>query len=124
MNIPQLKNEKDWLVWKFQVQYVLKAADQWQFMIGMASADADNYESKKQKAFYSILQYIGNKFMLIVMSCRDTREIWNTLCQFFELKTVTNEAYTLMRLYSLRMKKGWAGLHILGCDFPIQLLLK
>ena len=47
MNILQLKNEKDWLVWKFQVQHTLKAADQYQFMIGTANADTDNYESKK-----------------------------------------------------------------------------
>ena len=53
VNIPQLKNEKDWLVWKFQVQDARKAADQWQLVIGTANADADNYESKKQKAFYS-----------------------------------------------------------------------
>ena len=87
MNIPQLKNEKDWLVWKFQVQHAPKAADQWQFVIGMANAD--DYESKKQKAFYSILQCIGQKFMPMVMSCRDPREMWNTLCQFFKHKTVS-----------------------------------
>ena len=106
MNIPQLKNEKDWLVWEFQVQHALKAADQWQSMTGTANADADDYESKKQKAFYSILQCIGLKFMLMVMSCRDPRQMWNTLCQFFKRKTVSNKVYTLMLLYGLRMKKA------------------
>ena len=91
VNIPQLKNEKDWIVWKFQVQLSLKAADQWQFVTGTANADADDYESKKQKAFYSILQCIGQKFMPMVMSCRDPQEMWNTLCQFFERKTVSNK---------------------------------
>ena len=102
MNMPHLKNEKYWLVWKFQVQYALKAADQWQFVIGMVNADADDYESKKQKAFYSILQCIGQKFMPMVMSCRDPQEMWNTLYQFFERRTVSNKVYTLMQLYSLR----------------------
>ena len=50
---------KKWLVWKFQVQHTLKSADQWQFVIDMANADANDYKSKKQKAFYSILQCIG-----------------------------------------------------------------
>ena len=72
MNVPQLKNEKDWLVWKFHVQHALKAADQRQFVIDTANPDADDYESKKQKAFYSILQYIGQKFMPMAMSCRDS----------------------------------------------------
>ena len=49
---------KEWLVWKFQVQNALKSADQWQFMIDMTNADANDYKSKKQKAFYSILQCI------------------------------------------------------------------
>ena len=95
VNLPQLKNEKNWLVWKFQVQHTLKAADHLQFVTSMANADADNYESKKQKAFYSILQCIGQKLMPMVMSCRDPQEMWNTLCQFFLRKTVSNKVYTL-----------------------------
>ena len=99
MNISQLKNEKDWIIWKFQMQHALKAADQWQFVIGMANTDADDYESKKQKVFYLILQCIGQQFMSTVMSCKDPREMWNTLCQFFECKRVNNKVYTPMQLY-------------------------
>ena len=55
-NIPQLMSEKDWLVWKFQVQNALKAAGQWEFITGTADTEARDYiESKKQKAFYSVL---------------------------------------------------------------------
>ena len=57
------------------MQHALKAADQWQFVIGMANADADDYERKKQKTFYSILQCIAQKFMSMLMSCRDPREM-------------------------------------------------
>ena len=54
-NIPQLMSEKDWLVWKFQVQHALKAAGQWEFITGTADTEARDYESKKQRAFYSVL---------------------------------------------------------------------
>ena len=54
-NIPQLKDEKDWPVWKFQVTHALKAAEQWEFAEGTADDQRRDYESKKQKAFYSIL---------------------------------------------------------------------
>ena len=37
VNIPQLTNERDWLVWKFQVQYALRASGQWDFITGTAS---------------------------------------------------------------------------------------
>ena len=32
--------------------------------------------------------------------------MWDTLCQFFERKTVSNKVFTLMQFYGLRMKKG------------------
>ena len=106
VTIPQLKSEKDWLVWKFQVQHALKAADQWQFVMGIADAEQEGYESKKKKAFYSALQCIKQKYMPMVMSSQSPEQIWNALCQFFERKTVSNKVYTLMQLYGLRMKKG------------------
>ena len=31
-NIPHLKSERDWLVWKFQVMHALKAADLWGYI--------------------------------------------------------------------------------------------
>ena len=105
-NIPQLTSEKDWLVWKFQVQHALKAAGQWEFITGTANADAEDYESKNQKAFYSVLQCIGQKFMPMVMSCQNPKDMWDALCQSFERKTVSNKVFTLMQLYGLRMKRG------------------
>jgi len=68
----------------------------------MANAEVEDYKSKKQNAFYSVLQCIGLKYMLMV----GPQEMWNVLCQFFESKTVSNKVYTLMQLYGLRMKKG------------------
>ena len=105
-NIPQLTSEKDWLVWKFQVQHALKAAGQWEFITGTANAEAEGYESKKQKAFYSVLQCIGQKYMPMIMSCQTPKDMWDALCQSFERKTVSNKIYTLMQLYGLRMKRG------------------
>ena len=105
-NIPQLTSEKDWLVWKFQVQHTLKAAGQWEFITETANAEAEDYESKKQKAFYSVLQCIGQKFMPMVMSCQTPKGMWDTLCQSFEQKTVSNKVFTLIQLYGLRMKRG------------------
>ena len=105
-NVPQLTSEKDWLVWKFQVQHALKAAGQWEFITETANTEAEDYESKKQKAFYSVLQCIGQKFMPIVMSCQTPKGMWDVLCQSFERKTVSNKVFTLMQLYGLHMKRG------------------
>ena len=61
-NIPQLTSKKDWLVWKFQLQHALKAPGQWEFITGTANTEVEDYESKKQKAFHSVLQCVGQKF--------------------------------------------------------------
>ena len=106
VSIPQLKSEKDWLVWKFQVTHALKAAEQWDHVTGTANTEGADYESKKQKAFYSVLQCIGQKYVPMVMNCRTPKELWDALCQVFERKTVSNKIYTLMQLYGLRMKRG------------------
>ena len=106
LNIPQLKNEKDWLVWKFQVKHALKASDHWGHVTGTVSMDSVDYKNKKQKAFYAVLQCIGQKYVPMVMTCSTPKELWDTLCQFFDRKTVSNKIYTLIQLYGLRMKRG------------------
>jgi len=63
---------------------VLKAAGQWEFITGTANAEAEGYENNKQKAFYSVLQCVGQKFMPMIMNCRNPKDMWNALCQFFE----------------------------------------
>ena len=40
------------------------------------------------------------------MSCQTPKEMWDTLCQFLERKTVSNKICTLMQLCGLHMKKG------------------
>jgi len=42
----------------------------------------------------------------MVMRCEKPKELWDTLSQYFERKTVSNKVYTLMQLYGLRMKRG------------------
>ena len=105
-NIPQLKSEKDWLVWKFQVMHAMKAAGLWDRVTGTASREGAENESTEQKAFYLVLQCVGQKYVPMVMSCNTPKDLWDTLCQSFERKTVSNKIYTLMQLYGLRMKKG------------------
>ena len=102
LKIPQIKNEKDWLF----VKHALKASDQWGHETGNVSTESADYENKKQKVFNTVLQCIGQKYMPMVMTCKIPKELWDTLCQFFERKTFSNQIYILMQLYGLRMKRG------------------
>ena len=105
VNIPKLASEKDLLVWKFQVTHAMKAAGLWTYIHGTARGN-EEVASKEQKALYLILQCIGQKYVPMVMNCKTTKDMWDTLCQTFERKTVSYKVFTLMQLYVLRMKKG------------------
>ena len=105
VNIPQLKDEKDWLVWKFQVTHAIKAAGIWDRVTGTASREGVENLSLEQKAVYLILQCIGPRYVPMVMRCTTPKDLWDTLSQYFERKTVSNKVYTLMQLYGLRMRK-------------------
>ena len=61
------------------MQHALKATGQWEFITGTANEEAEGYESKKQKAFYSVLECVGQKFMSIFMSCQ-TQKICGMYC--------------------------------------------
>ena len=41
----------------------------------------------------------------MVMNCTKPKDLWDTLSQYFEKKTVSNNIYMLMQLYGLRMGK-------------------
>lgn len=76
VNIPQLKSEKDWLVWKFQVMHALKAADLWDYVTGTI----ERYVQKQQqKAFYCILQIIVQRYVPMIMGCDQPQQLWDTL---------------------------------------------
>ena len=102
----QLKSEKDWLVWKFQVMHAMKAAGLWDCVTRTANREGAENASAEQKAFYFVLQCIGQKYVPTVMSCETPKDLWDTLTQLFERKTVSNKIYTLMQLYGLHMRKG------------------
>ena len=106
MNVPQLKSERDWLVWKYQVKHAMKAAGLWDRVTGTASREGADAMSLEQKSLYLVLQCIGQKYVPMAMNCKTTKELWDTLCQCFERKTVSNKVHTLMQLYGLRMKRG------------------
>ena len=42
VNIPQITKERDWLVWKFQVQHAFKAAGQWELITGTTNIRAED----------------------------------------------------------------------------------
>ena len=76
----------------------MKAAGLWNHVTGSASQGDDNL-SLEQKAFYLILQCLGQKYVSMVMSNMKPKNLWDTPSQFFERKTVSNKVYTLMQLY-------------------------
>ena len=84
----------------------MKAAGMWDRVTGAASREGAENLSSEEKAFYLILQCIGQKYVPMVMHCTRPKDLWDTLSQYFERKTTCNKVYTLMQLYGLRIRKG------------------
>lgn len=54
------------------------------------------------------------------MNCKTTKELWDTLCEIYERKTVSNKVHTLMQLYGQHVKQGLTHLHKVD-ELPDQL---
>ena len=52
-------SEKDWLVWKFQVQHAPKAAGQWEFITG-AAMQLYGLRMKKDTRIYEHLRQLDS----------------------------------------------------------------
>ena len=89
VSIPQLKSERLACV-EIPNNARFESTDQWNHITGTTNSEGADYESKKQKAFYSVLQCIGQKYVPMVMNCHMSKELWDAFCQFFERKTVSN----------------------------------
>ena len=77
VNIPQLKSEKDWLVWNFQAMHALKAADIRGYVI-------DYSRTRRRSQAESILLHSAvhwANYVPMVIGCKSPKQMWNTLCQ-------------------------------------------
>ena len=81
-------------MWKFQVQRALKVLGQWEYITGTANQEAEDYNGKKEKALYLIIQCIEQRFMPMVMGSQARKDMWDVLCQHLERKTVSNKVFT------------------------------
>jgi len=71
VNTSQLKSEKTGL--HGSLATCAKSSQSVEFIIGTTNAEAKGYKNNKQKAFYSVLQCVGQKSMPMIMSCLDQK---------------------------------------------------
>ena len=98
MNIPQITKERDWLVWKFQVQHAFKAAGQWELITGTANIKAEDHEIKETKGLLLGVTVYRAEIHANSDELSNPKNMWDALCQSFEQKAVSNKIYTLMQL--------------------------
>ena len=84
-------------MWKFRIMHALKAAYQYDHVTRMVNTEGADYENKKQKTFYLVLQCISQKYIPMVMNCQMAKEVWDVLCHFFERKTISNKVSTVTK---------------------------
>lgn len=121
-----LFNGKDFNNWKFRVETLLREHDVENFLIQTldeheaiiitnldTAADRrrkanlrESLRKKERKCFSLIVQRIGNDYLEYVKDKANPKEAWQSLCDAFERKGVSNRMFLRRELSSLKMNEN------------------
>lgn len=91
----RLKDEKDWVLWKFQVTILLKYHEVYGYATGeikppasgAKAEDASKFEKGDIKAQRAIMTTIDREPLLHIVNCKTAAEMWEKLKSVFEKKS-------------------------------------
>lgn len=138
-----LFNGKEFNNWKFRIKTLLRehdvenflttALDEHEDIIINHMDDAatrrrkaklkDELRKKERKCFSMIVQRIGNDYLEYVKEKASPKEAWESLCNAFERKGVSNRMFLRRQLLSLKMNEtGTLENHLLKFDKLVRSL--
>lgn len=96
----RLKDEKDWVLWKFQITITLKFHEVYEYVTGEAKppSGGDAKFDEKMKAFNksdikaqrAISSTVEKDVLLHIVNCKTAAEMWMKLLSVYEQKSETN----------------------------------
>lgn len=109
-SVTQLKEQKQWLPWKFQVKILLRAAEIFDVVNGKDKEPktgetdyAKNHAAwtkRDVKAQKIIATSVVDEALLHIMSCETSKEMWDKLHSVYEQKSESSVHLLLERFYS------------------------
>lgn len=111
----RLREEKDWVLWKFQITILLKHQEVYSYVTGdkkMPDANDLKYESLKEafekgdiKAQRAIVTTIEKEAMLHLVNCKTSAEMWSKLKSVYEQKSETSVHFLQQKFFTFEKEQ-------------------
>lgn len=112
ISIEKLHDKSQWMTWRFQVRVTLVASDIFDIVNGSKkqpelAADESNravivdWKQKDARAQKIIVTTIGQKFLVHILNCNTSHEMWQKLHSVFEQNCQTNIHLLQQKFFSL-----------------------
>lgn len=103
----RLKDEKDWVLWKFQVTILLKYHEVYEYASGEITKPTDStktteistFKKGDIKAQRAIMTTIDKEPLLHIVNCKTAAEMWTKLQSVYEKKSETSVHYLQQRFF-------------------------
>lgn len=103
----RLKDEKDWVLWKFQVTILLKFHEVYEYATGEIKKPTDStktteistFNKADIKAQRAIMTTIDKEPLLHIVNCKSAAEMWAKLQSVYEKKSETSVHYLQQRFF-------------------------
>ncbi|GJQ70485.1 hypothetical protein Trydic_g22897 [Trypoxylus dichotomus] len=127
--IEKLVGETSYQIWKFQLIVTLKAHELYDVVNGAKlrssltkDEDIADWTKKDAKAQRLIVTTIDKKYMIYIIDCKNSKEMFDKIASIFERST-TDQIYSLLQqFYSFSYEKGVdMGLHVSKIENIAQL---
>lgn len=104
----RLKDEKDWVLWKFQVTILLKFHEAYSYATGeikppcvsAKEEEKTKFEKGDIKAQRAIMTTIDREPLMHIVNCKTAAEMWEKLKSVFEKKSETSVHFLQQRFFS------------------------
>lgn len=95
--------DSNWSTWKFQVEHLLKAKNQWKH-VEKPSEEPTSRDA--EKAFSTIVLSISSSLLYLITSCKSGNEAWEKLKTHFDRSTTANKLYLKKAYFRCQMSEG------------------
>lgn len=111
--IDKLCSSKNWVIWKFQIEYLLKAPGLWGMLIEKDTLAPDaspqaqaNFTQQQEKAVSMLLLNINTPQLYLITSGQTPKEAWPMLKGHFERDTLADKLFLKKKYLQCEMKLG------------------
>lgn len=96
-------NDTNYQIWKFRLEMLLTKDDLWHVVEkGKPDKINNDWEKKNRHAMAVISLSVDDNHLMQIKNDKTAHDMWNSLSNIYERKTLTSKLYVLRKLYKIR----------------------